>query len=325
VAALDPLRIVEAGYSAAGDAREWLEGIVSAAAPFGISTGVAAFSLDMTSADRITSFVARGTDDRIEEQVRAFDGAFDRETAEAIYAPTEFVGNVQYRVRRLSGGRATASEQLPASKRLRAWALLAGDPRARSLGIVFPGPEGDFDPDRPFPHARVLGLAGAHLGAALRLRELGASAADDEETECVLSPEGKVLHATGAATAKRSSLVAAVEQRARARGKLREVDAFEAANLWSALVAGRWTIVDFTDRDGKRMLLARKNPVDAPDILSLTDEERDVCWLATLGHTQKYIGYELGLSMSAVNRQLASGLRKLRLSNRRDLLRKLGR
>jgi DNA-binding NarL/FixJ family response regulator len=152
----------------------------------------------------------------------------------------------------------------------------------------------------------------------------GAAPADDEVTESVLSPGGKVLPAVGAAkkSSARESLVEAVVRRERARGRLRRLDADEAAQQWSVLVSGRWSIVDFVDRDGKRLLLARKNPVDGPDINALTDEESDVIWLATHGHSRKYIAYELGLSVAQVGRRLQSGLRKLRVGTRRDLLRR---
>src|SRR6185503_1950304 len=114
----------------------------------------------------------------------------------------------------------------------------------------------------------------------------------------------------------------AVVRRERARGRMRRVDADEAAQLWSVLVSGRWSIVDFVDRDGKRLLLARKNPVGGPDIAALTAEERDVVWLATQGHSRKYIAYELGLSVAQVGRRLASAMRKLRVPSRRDLVRR---
>jgi DNA-binding NarL/FixJ family response regulator len=45
---------------------------------------------------------------------------------------------------------------------------------------------------------------------------------------------------------------------------------------------------------------------------------------AVLGHQQKYIGYELGLSPSSVSRCLTSALSKLRLSSREELIRVLG-
>ena len=76
------------------------------------------------------------------------------------------------------------------------------------------------------------------------------------------------------------------------------------------------------DRDGKRLLLARKNALGSPDVAALATEERDVAWLATHGHSRKYIGYELGLSVAQVGRRLASAMRKLKVTSRRDLLRR---
>jgi DNA-binding NarL/FixJ family response regulator len=150
---------------------------------------------------------------------------------------------------------------------------------------------------------------------------------DGDDTESILAPRGRVLHAAGDAKhkARRESLVEAVVRRERARGQLRRTDPEEAAQLWSVLVSGRWSIIDFVDRDGKRMLLARKNPVKGPDVLALDDDERDVVWLATLGHSRKYIAYELGLAAATVTRRLGSALQKLRVGSRRELLRKLGR
>lgn len=92
--------------------------------------------------------------------------------------------------------------------------------------------------------------------------------------------------------------------------------------MWSVLVSGRWSIVDFVDRDGKRMMLARKNPVGGPNVAALTDDERDVLWLATQGHSRKYIGYELGLSVAQVGRRLTAAMRKLRIDSRRELVRR---
>ena len=100
-------------------------------------------------------------------------------------------------------------------------------------------------------------------------------------------------------------------RRERARGRLRRSNPDEAAQLWSVLVAGRWSIVDFIDRDGKRMLLARKNPVNGPDVLALTDQERDILWLATLGHSRKYIAYEVGLAPATVTKRLTSAMKKV--------------
>lgn len=323
----DPLRVVEAGYRWVEDEREWLEGIAEAARTFAVGTGVAAYTLDLTDGPEISMFAGIKTPDGFEARVRAFTGAFDVATARLMYAPTEFVGNSLYRLRRIARARKKSVDKLAHGKAVSAWALIGGDPRSKSVALVFPGNDG-IAPDQPFPRARVLGLAAAHLGAATRLRRLATPARiDGDGTESILSPNGHVLHAIGDATdkANRESLVEAVVRRERARGRLRRSDPEEAAQLWSVLVSGRWSIIDFVDRDGKRLLLARKNPVHGPDVLALSDEERDVVWLATLGHSRKYIAYELGLATATVTKRLGSALRKLRIGSRRELLRKLGR
>lgn len=323
----DPLCVVEAGYEWIEDERAWLEGIADAAAPFGIGTGTAVYSVALASAGpAIATYAGNGTRKAFERSLRSFTAALGP-VARDMYAPTEFVGNAAYRLRRLAKLRGQSVDELARGASIAAWALVGGDPRTRAVVVAFPALRDAFDPEQPFPRARVLGLAAAHLGAALRLRALAAPKADtDAVTESVLAPSGKVLHATGSAktAAARESLVEAVVRRERARGRLRRVDAEEAAQLWSVLVSGRWSIVDFVDRDGKRLLLARKNPVGGPDVLALSDEERDVLWLATHGHSRKYIAYELGVSVSQVGRRLAGAMRKLRVPSRRDLLQRFG-
>jgi len=315
----DPLRVVEAGYHWASDEREWLSGIAEAARPFAIGEGVAAYTVELAERAQIRAY--SGTSE-VEARARAFTSAFDLATARQVYAPTEFVGNATYRVRRLAKLQKKSVRDLTRGKHISAFALVSGDPRTQALALVFPSEREAADPDRAFPHARVLGLAAAHLSAALRLRALAAGSPDDADS--VLAPNGRVLHAVGAARNGRESLVEAVVRRERARGRLRRSDPDEAARMWSVLVAGRWSIVDFVDRDGKRLLLARRNPVHGPDVLALSDEERDVVWLATLGHSRKYIAYELGLAAATVTKRLGSAQRKLRVKSRRELLRKLG-
>jgi DNA-binding CsgD family transcriptional regulator len=323
----DALAVVEAGYRWAPDERAWLRGIAEAAKPFAVGAGVAAYTVELANAPRIDSYVGLRSGDAFETRVRAFTAGFDLEIARQLYAPTELVGNAGYRVRRLARARKKSVESLVHGNGISGWAIVGGDPRTRSVALVFPA-VGPPDPDRPFPRSRVLGLAAAHLGAAMRLRALAADAQlDGDGTDSILSPNGRVLHAVGDAKerASRESLVEAVVRRERARGRLRKVAPDEAAQLWSVLVSGRWSIIDFVDRDGKRMLLARRNPVNGPDLLALTDHERDVVWLATLGHSRKYIAYELGLAPATVTKRLSTALKKLRVGSRRELLRKLGR
>jgi DNA-binding CsgD family transcriptional regulator len=329
----DPIRIVEAAYTWASSEASWLDAVVQAASPYEIGGGVIAYTVRI--AGRTTVEALSKTERASEDDARVLRRQTERfpaQLAHEVCAPTEFVGNGAFRLSRLArshrGPHAALAqrtrESLPAL-----WALISGDPRLRTLMMCFPG--GDRrtrSMDEPFPHrdARSLGLVGAHLSAALRLRALVRPTADDAGTEAVLSPEGKLLHATSAASspAARRSLVEAVQASETARGRMRRSSPDEALGLWIALVQGRWTIVDSVERDGKRLLLARKNPVDGVGLLGLSRDECDVAWLAAFGHSYKYIAYELGVPMSTVAGRLRRAMRKLRVRSRVELLQKMG-
>src|SRR5688500_14753320 len=168
----DPLRVVDAGYRWVEDEREWLRGIAEAAGAFGVGAGVCAYTLDLAAAQPdIATYVGVRTDAAFEQGVRAFTKAFDIETARLMYGPTEFVGNALFRLRRLAHARKTTVDKLTRGTAVSAWALIGGDPRAKSVALVFPAAQ-KLEPDQPFPRARVLGLAAAHLAAAVRLRQL---------------------------------------------------------------------------------------------------------------------------------------------------------
>ncbi|HVH45132.1 MAG TPA: LuxR C-terminal-related transcriptional regulator [Labilithrix sp.] len=332
---VDPLRIVEAAYAWTDGEEEWLDGIAFAATPYSTGGGVIALTVTCSPRPKLGSIrAAGGATDHTVTSVRRFCDALHASVAPSMFAPTEFVGNAGFRLERLAKGRKTTVAALTKGMPLPPmWAVLAGAPEQRALVLGFPADEqANVTPSEPFPRreSRLLGLVGAHLGAALRLRILGArsidAAAVDESTDAVLSPSGRILHATeGAKTARvRESLSEAVLRSERARGRLRHVDSTEATELWSALVGGRWSIIEATERDGKRFLLARKNALRTPDLLALTKEESDVVWLIAQGHSHKYVAYELGLSVASILRRLRSAMLKLRVGSRRDLLRKLG-
>jgi DNA-binding CsgD family transcriptional regulator len=324
----DPLRIVEAAYRWEANEVTWLAGVAEAAAPFGAGRGVVASTLRCLPKVR---WGATGTTDgaRTEDAraIEAFSRALSPEVVPSMFAPTEFVGNAGHRLARLARGLGASVHSLTRGSPLPGmWAVVGGAPADRSIFLSFLAPA-DVPTDAPFPgDSRVLGLVGAHLGAALRLRAIGKPSTDDPENDAVLSPSGRILHSEREAKEAplRESLTEAVLRSERARGRLRKADTIEATELWSALVEGRWSIVETTDHDGKRFLLARKNPLASRDLIGLTKEESDVAWLAVHGHSYKYMAYELGLSVPTVTRRLRGALKKLRLSSRRELLRKIG-
>lgn len=168
----------------------------------------------------------------------------------------------------------------------------------------------------------------AHITAGHRLRRLldGAderpSGADHPLREAVLSPAGDLLHAEGDATSEtaREALKRAALMVDRARTRKGRAEADESLVAWKALVAGRWTIVDHFDSDDRRYLVAMVNPPELQSPLALERLEAIVAELAALGHSQKYIAYELGLHESQVSRSLKSALTRLGLKRRTDLV-----
>jgi DNA-binding NarL/FixJ family response regulator len=59
-------------------------------------------------------------------------------------------------------------------------------------------------------------------------------------------------------------------------------------------------------------VVAHRNDATVPDVRGLTWRERQVAGHAALGHSNKVIAYELGLSVSTVGEHLARARAKLR-------------
>ncbi len=184
-----------------------------------------------------------------------------------------------------------------------------------------------FAPLREAPKlTRPLGLRyhriTAHVAAGFRLhRVLGDGSAPPEEA--VLEPSGKVVHASGPAqeTRARAALRRAAVAVDRARGSLRRRDPETALATWQGLAAGRWSLVDRFESDGRRYVIAHRNDPDVVDPRALTLTERQVAGLAALGRSNKVIAYELGISVNTVGALLSRAARKLGVKSRADLAR----
>jgi len=157
----------------------------------------------------------------------------------------------------------------------------------------------------------------AHLVASYRLRRMRA-----EEPAAVITPAGKIEHAIEDArsTSARESLRTAALAIDRARTRRGNIDDEDAVEMWQALVSGRWTLVDRIDSDGRRYFVARKNDPDVACHHELTRRERQVVGFAALGHSNKLIAYELGLSISAVAVYLDVAMEKIGVSSRSELI-----
>lgn len=174
----------------------------------------------------------------------------------------------------------------------------------------------------------LLQYLSVHLATAYRLRRRIEALADHlpgpehPRVEAVLSPSGGVEHAStlGRRREAREALSAAVRAAERARGKLRRAEPQEAMKLWKSMVAGRWSLCDHFESDGRRYLLAYVNPPAAPPMRSLSTLERQVLSCSALGKSNKLIAHELGLAMPAVGSALKRAAVKLGARRPRDLI-----
>lgn len=166
---------------------------------------------------------------------------------------------------------------------------------------------------------RLWALVSAHVAAARRLRDA------TDAPEAVLTLGGHIEHAEGDARtgAVRELLRDAAVRQDRARGRLRRQDSEGATEAWTALVSGRWSLVDRFERGGRHYLVARRNEHGIRDPRALAPRERTVASLVALGKSNKLIAYELGLAESTIATHLSSAMRKLGVSSRVDLVRLL--
>ena len=164
-------------------------------------------------------------------------------------------------------------------------------------------------------------LVSAHMAASYRLRRRLIEADPDRTIEAVLSPGGKLEHAEGLAKERdaRDTLRTAVKSLERVRGRVRREHPDEAMETWKGLVDARWTLVDQFESDGKRYVIARHNVAEPLAFAALTPRERQVAGYAALGHQNKFIAYELGISVSTVGVLLSRACKKLGVRSRSAL------
>jgi DNA-binding CsgD family transcriptional regulator len=329
----DPIRILEAAYSWQSDENRWLADVVRAAAPFSVGDGVIGYTVHVGARTEITArAIGDDAGSRTASSLAKVIEQMPSDLAAMVLAPTEFVGNAAYRLSRIAqaaGASAAKSLEWSATQLPPLWVLLSGDPSAAALMLAFPrAANAKWSANDQFPHRerRMLSRVGAHLGAALRLRKLTAPSADDPSTDAVFTPSGKLLHASPVASAPqaRCALVEMVKASEVARRRAKRSTPEDALARWTALVRGQWTVVDSTERDGKRLVLARRNALGGDDIVGLSTDERDVVSLAIQGHSYKHMAYELGLPISTASNRLKQAMRKLRVATRADLLRRFG-
>jgi hypothetical protein len=313
----DPLTILESSYDLAGDEPAWLARILEMASPsLDRGKGVMAFLYDATKPAWVDvhGFSAVGEGGALLPAIFQPPPPADAGSTELVRVfRTGKISTMLEVLAQVPVGQDYYRELLRANGLKDMLVVNATDPSHRGCALLVPC----ADVDTWAPRAKhQWGRIATHISAGLRVRrQLGALAANAEPSggEAVLCPDGKLEHAGEAAkgNAARAALRDAVLAMDRARGPLRRTDPDEALAVWRGLVAGRWSLLDRFDSDGRRFIVAHRNDPEAPDLRGLTLRERLVYGYAALGHSNKVIAYELGLSTSTVAKHLGRARTKL--------------
>jgi DNA-binding CsgD family transcriptional regulator len=320
----DALEVVELGYDLSSVPQDWLGRIATEIYDqLGGRLGMQSFSYDVTPERRM----------RIREtlMIGMPDGMAENMVPVLEQLPPEFVRKTFVICNALTQSQLDAdtlemirptNEMLEQSFGWRDILIVGGmDPSGHGAYFGLGLPEKTRLPARML---RKWARVAVHLATARRLRGRLAAAeiASPESADAILTPGGRVEHVQEEAhpAQAREQLKDAVRTTERARGRLRRSEPEQAVELWRGLVSGRWTLVDHFESDGKRYVLARRNDVRVGGLASLTLRERQAVAYAALGHTNKLIAYEMGLSASTVGVLLHRAGRKLGTSTREALV-----
>ncbi|HWZ88887.1 MAG TPA: LuxR C-terminal-related transcriptional regulator [Polyangiaceae bacterium] len=165
----------------------------------------------------------------------------------------------------------------------------------------------------------------AHLAAGYRLQRYASAQAArglQPRSETLLDPEVNAQHAEAAQReeASRNWLREAARACERARTVLPREGPREALAIWEDLVSGRWSLVDRFSSDGRCHLIARRNDPEAQVSSALTRREQQLVGCALLGHSNKFMAYELGVSQSNVSECIKCACAKLGVGSTAELL-----
>jgi DNA-binding CsgD family transcriptional regulator len=312
--------VVESAYSLVTDETSWLRELAVRAAPsIDRGLGVIAYIAD-TSTMRMHAYGTSAASTGIEGFIqavceRATPAVFD----EVGQRPVRFV-SISERFFRVPEVHEFWQRSAPPDGSVDAVGFFVHGPDGRTVNLFAPSPRLEQTHPR---ERRAWERIAMHVGAAHRVRSRLSGRAATDVAEAVLGIDGHVHHAHGPAkeSAARLGLRDAVRAMERARGKLRHRESAEALEMWRGLAAGRWSLLEQWESDGKRYILAVENRPDNLDPRALRPREGAAARLAADGAAPKDIAYALGISPSNARALLASSLRKLGLTSRADLYR----
>lgn len=146
----------------------------------------------------------------------------------------------------------------------------------------------------------ILERLGAHLAQALRLRRRLRVGRAPVEAE--LRADGHLLSVDGEAREDLAMklLRNAASGRTSARRNVQRLSGSDVTRAWSALVGGKWSLLDARTEAGSLVLLARRNAPEPAPVPELTTREREILGGLAMGHSNKLIAYELGAAPSTI-------------------------
>lgn len=316
----DWIKAVEAGYRLGGSDEDWLDSLLACVSPL-IDHGVppiAWIHRHSPTTYRIVDF-AGSVGPLFRSWIRFAHSFGDPRLLDLVYRSGRTLGTACEDVFPVLPGEHTKFRSVTAGRV--SDLLQAGGHTGTGVSVAFAAYSKSRIKLRPGESKRWRQL-GAHLGAGLRLRELGRTLSTDEpDVEAVLDPDGHLQDARGKGDKSdaRAALRMAVRRMDRARRAASRFATDDALDSWEALVAGRWSLVEHFDTDGRRFVVAVHNDPIHCDPRGLTLRERQVAEYVGMGHSTGQIAYTLGISASSVTDCSARAQRKLGLSSRPEL------
>jgi DNA-binding CsgD family transcriptional regulator len=321
----DAISIVEAVYDCKSDTRTWLHALLEQVAPkldrgFGVS--VSTYAPMMRPEDSLveTYQMERRFVDASMAMAAAYPEIFHRSfsSAKPLDTPSRALGLTPVQAQTW----APYVEYLHPFGVRDVVGVIAREPSGHAIFLSAPSPDVRRPPLR---ERSTWGRVAAHISAGARLRRaIGKLSNTDlaKGADAVLSPSGSMMHGEKDAQSPgaRELLRLAAKAIDRARSKARSNEN-EALDLWQGLVAGRWSLVEQFDSDGRRFMVVRRNDPQVTDPRALNLRERQVLAYVAIGHPPKLIGYSLGVSPSSVSMTRRTAMRKLGLKTTADVVR----
>ena len=302
--------ITRAAYAFSDDLGRWASGVHDALGPsldFGQGTLVSVVEFPEKGV-RIRHLASRAGASRVHHAIVRLSAFLAPDKLRASFFNGRVIGSSSGHYSDAEFERLQARARSTFSRDAAGWCV--NDTVDHGFMLVAPARELLRFPEQPAPAVRRLG---SHIATGLRLqRVLGSAELDDPAVEAILDQDGRPQHGVGMARMRGTleRLRQCVVARAKGGAEL-SVDP-----AWSAVLGGRWSLVDRFDSDGRRFVIAYRNPPGVLDPRRLTPREEGVTALAAIGRSNKEIAGELGVTQSTVATLLAAALTKLGLESR---------